>query len=224
MNKIITIAGLLLVLGGSVIINQNLRKENNRWKHNYEVLQDSVTVVETRYGEILYKNGSLILEKKELENALDITTKQVRDYEKKLGSSLAYISKLEGRIKIKDTVVVTKVVHDTLTNSYYASYKDPWLSFDQAFTFPSTFKTYNIEMNIPLKVGLTDDYTIFVTSPCPYFNISNIEGAVINSSKFVSQKRWSIGVYAGFGLGYGLVNRQIDIGPQVGVGIGYKLL
>ena len=83
---------------------------------------------------------------------------------------------------------------------------------------------YNIGMYLPLKVGITEDYTIFVTSPNPYFKASSIEGAVIDGSKFAKKpSRWTFSVYGGFGAQYGLINKQIDIGPQVSAGIGFRI-
>ena len=35
-------------------------------------------------------------------------------------------------------------------------------------------------------------------------------------------KKWSIGIQAGVGGQYGIVNRQFDVGPYIGVGINYN--
>ena len=45
-----TIAGLVILLIGCVTWNQNLQRNRENWKHNYEVLQDSVEVIQTKYG------------------------------------------------------------------------------------------------------------------------------------------------------------------------------
>ena len=230
-NKILiaVIAGLVLLCGGMYLYSSNLSRSNKNWKHNYEVLQDSVEVIKTKNGELLFENGSLIISKNELERALDISKKEVKEYEKKLGSKLAYISKLESQLNVKDTIVVEKekIIHDTLTNSYSMSYNDSWLKFDETFSLLNPFSpklsVYNIGMNVPLKVGLTDDYTIFVTSPNPYFNITSIDGAVIDKGKFAPKpKRWGFGLYAGWGIQYGIINKQIDTGPQVGGGVEFR--
>ena len=220
---------LVLALGFTWAQNSNLQKTNKKWVHNYETLRDSMELVTTKNGEILFENNSLIIQKNELENALNISKKQVKDYEKTLGSKLAYISKLEAKLEIKDTVVVEKekIIHDTLTNSYLMSYCDDWFKFDERFSLENPkeprFDIYNINMNVPLKVGLTDDYTIFVTSPNPYFSATDIEGAVIDGSRFAPKKsHWTFGFYAGWGLGYGIINKQLDTGPQAGVGIGFR--
>ena len=232
MNKltkylIAVIVGMGLTIVGLGVYNSNLFKKNKDWKHNYEVMLDSVKVVETKYGEVLYEKSSLILEKKDLEEALDISKQQIKGYEKTLGSKLAYISKLESQLNIKDTIKITEIVHDTLSNSYLMHYSDNWLKFDEEFSLknPSApdMSIYNICIDVPLKVGLGDNYTIFVQSDNPYFNVTNIEGAVIDGSRFAQKiSRWYIGAYTGLGIGYGLINKTIDIGPQVGVGVGFR--
>ncbi len=222
------LAALAIALAVCIAGWRNSQRQKKNWEHNYRVMQDSVRVVETKYGEVLYERGSLILEKKELEDALGISRKQVKDYEKKLGSKLAYISKLEAELKVKDTMKIIEVVHDTIANSYAGHYEDKWLSFDQKFLanpFSPSFEVYNMQMNLPLKVGLTEDYTIFATSSCPYFNVSEIEGAVVDKSQFAQKpKRFGLSVYAGIGGQYDLIHKTLGVGPQVGVGISYNFL
>lgn len=227
----VVVAALFLTLAGCIVGLSFTLKQRKNWEHNYRVMQDSVKRVTTKYGEVLFERSSLLLEKKELEEALGITKKQVRDYEKTLGSKLAYISKLESLLERKDTVTITveKIVHDTLSNSYTGFYQDKWLSFNQRFTlanpFSYKFDVWGINMNIPMKVGLTDDYTIFVQSDNPYFNVSEIEGAVIDKSRFAQKpKCFGVGVQFGFGACYGLQSKQLDAGPYIGFGLSYNFL
>ena len=224
--------GALIALGlvviGLGIYNSNLQRSESNWKHNYEVLQDSVEVIETRNGELLFENGSLILQKKELFDALDLSQRQVRDYEKALGSKLAYISELESRLEVKDTVVIKEIVYDNLTNSYTMSYDDNWLKFNQKLSFDESnnpvLKTYDISMDVPLKVGIGDNYKIFVTSPNPYFNITSIEGAVVDGGRFAQKpRRWFFGVYGGIGGQYDLIHKTFGVGPQLGIGVGVRI-
>ena len=228
-NKYLTgaLVALVLVIGGVLYVNSNLRRSNDNWRHNYEVLQDSVNVIKTHHDEVVFENGSLILERNELTKYLNITKDQIKDYEKIIKDKIAYISDLESQLHIKDTVTVTIITHDTLTNSYPLQYRDRWLTFDGVFslsnpTHPS-LDLFNIKMDIPLRVGIGDNYRIFVTSPNPYFNITSIDGAVVDGGQFLKKKkRWHFGVWIGFGQQYGLINKKIDIGPQVGVGFGYS--
>lgn len=222
---IITLVVMGLIALWGILRSERLNRESKNWKHNYQVLQDSVRVINTKYGEVLYENNSLIIEKKELNDALGISKKQVKDYEKKLNASLAYISKLEAALAVKDTIKITEVVKDS-TGNYQLKYADKWLSFGETLHVgeKNWADVYDIKMDVPLKVGLTDDYKIFVTSPNPYFNVTSIDGAVIDGSKFAPKpKRFSFGLYGGFGVGYGIVSKSIDVGPQIGVGVTFKL-
>ena len=224
---IVAVAVLTLAVVGLCAYNVNVQRSSNNWRHNYEVLQDSVEVVNTRNGELLYENGSLILQKKELYDALDLSKKQVRDYEKALGAKLAYISQLEARLEVKDTVTITNIIHDTLSHSYSMSFDDKWLKFNQDISFidpenPVT-KVYDIRMDVPLKIGIGDNYNIFITSTNPYFNAYSITGAVLDGSQFATKpSRWTLGAYMGFGLDYDLIHKTVGVGPQAGVGIGFR--
>lgn len=232
MNKlntwlVVIVAILALLVGILWTNNVNMQRSNNNWKHNYEVLQDSVEVIKTKNGELLFENGSLIIEKNELQEALDLSKEQIKDYEKALGSSLAYITKLESQLEIKDTIRITNIIHDTLTNSYSMHYQDEWLRFDELFSLKSptspTMDVFNIHMNVPITVGIGDNYNIIVTSPNPYFEVSSIDGAVIDGEQFAKRlSRWTFGAYAGFGLNYDLIHNTMGVGPQVGVGIGFR--
>ena len=78
-------------------------------------------------------------------------------------------------------------------------------------------------MKVPLKFGITDDYTMFIQSDNPYVEFGEINGAVIEGSKFLpKEKRWSWGIHGGIGIGYDLITRRLGIGPYLGVGIQYN--
>lgn len=221
------IVGLIVAVVCLISCNQNLNRENEKLNHNNEVLIDSVETITTKYGETIFANNSLIVKKNELEEKLGITKKQLKEYEKIIDQKIAYIAQLEGKLSIKDTVFITNIIHDEINNSYTMNYKDDWFSFYQSLNFVGdevTSQIYDLDMNIPLKVGIGDDYKIFVASPNPYFHISSIEGAVIDKGKFAQKpKRWSIGVYGGFGIHYCLINKQLDLGPQLGFGVSYRI-
>ena len=222
------IVGLCIAVVCLISCNQNLNRENKKLNHNNEVLVDSVETITTKYGETIFANNSLIADKNELEEKLGITKKQLREYEKIIDQKIAYIAQLEGKLSIKDTVIITNVIHDEVNNSYLMNYKDEWFNFSQSLNFVGdevTSQIYDFDMNLPLKVGIGDDYKIFVTSPNPYFKVSSIDGAVVDKGRFAQKsKRFGFGMYGGFGVGYGLINKQLDMGPQVGFGFQWIIL
>ena len=82
---------------------------------------------------------------------------------------------------------------------------------------------FDINVNTPLKVGLTNDLTIFVESENPYLNITNIEGEVVDGSAlYPKKKRWNLSLHGGIGVHYGLFGQKVDVGPYVGAGISYN--
>lgn len=204
---------------------------NNR---NSDILEQNLQASKDRVAELVMENGSLLSEKsayilkeKELYDELNITKQEKKDIEKKLDDKIAYISMIEANIKT-DTLEVhdTVTIVDSSAISIKFDYYDEWLRFKGGTYYKngkSKTTIYNINVPVPLKVGLTDDFTIFVESENPYLNITNIEGAVIDgSSLYENRPRFHIGIQAGIGVHYGLFGQKVDVGPYAGVGITYE--
>ena len=212
-----------VLIGVSTCSSRQIKQAN----HNIHALRDSIEVVELNNGELIYEKESLILEKKELEEYLDISKRDVRDLERKLDSKLAYISKLEGQIKIGPEIVIkdSLIYVDNTLAKYSFDYNDKWFSFNGLTTFTERIGTTtisNIKIPVPLKVGLTDDYIIFAQSDNPYLSFSDIQGAAVDKERFAQKpKRWNIGLQVGIGAQYGLIGKGFDVGPYVGVGLSY---
>ena len=226
---VLSAVALLIFFAGLTVWGHIKSRDSKRWEQNYRVMLDSVHTVQTKYGEVLYEREALVLQKKDLENALGVSKQQIREYEKRLGDRLAYISRLEAQLAVKDTLKIVEVVHDTIANFYAGHYEDSWLRFDQKFLpnpFSPSFEVYNLQMNLPLKVGLTKDYTIFVTSPCPYFSVSEIDGAFIGNQlpQATKPKPFGFGIQAGFGGFYCIMSNRLDYGPYIGFGFSYNIV
>lgn len=224
---IIAILGALLVW--FITSNQSKHTLLETYKHNTVSLTSELDSIRLKNDELLYSMNALILEKEELERYLDITKKEVKELEKKLNSKIQYIAQIEGRVYI-DTLELRDTVYiDANGNmSLYFDYKDEWVvlsghstqtTFDDFYTVMDT-----LAMNVPLEVGLTDEYQIFVKSPNPYMHITDVKGAVIEESKIREMKRrFGLCVYTGWGVQYGVFNKTFDTGPQLGVGFYYRL-
>lgn len=224
---IIAVLGTLLVW--FITSNQSKHTLLETYKHNTVSLTSELDSIRLKNDELLYSMNALILEKDELERYLDITKKEVKELEKKLNSKIQYIAQIEGRVYI-DTLELRDTVYiDSNGNmSLYFDYKDEWVvlsghstqtTFDDFYTVMDT-----LAMNVPLEVGLTDEYQIFVKSPNPYMHITDVKGAVIEESKIREMKRrFGLGVYLGWGVQYGMFSRTFDTGPQLGVGFYYRL-
>lgn len=204
----------------------------NRLEHNIDVYRDSIEYVETQNNELITAKQSLILSEAELREELDISKREMKDLKKKLGDDIAYIAKLEAEIDLKDTislkadtVFIDKIDSTTITKQF--NWKDDW--FDMTASIKgsnisdSKLSINKFNINVPLTVGLTDDYKFWVKTANPYVNITDINSAVIDESKLKPKhKRWNFSMHGGIGVHYGLFGQQVDVGPYVGYGISYN--
>jgi hypothetical protein len=199
---------------------------------NLQAAYGTIEQVTMRNGELLSVRDSHIATINDLENKLNITTKEAKELQRNLNSKIAYISELESRVQVdsivtvRDTVYVT--VTDDSTKKMIASfhYDDHWLSLngENEYTFGENYecKTIlrNITMRTPLTVGLTNDYQIFVKSENPYVHFTSIDGAVIDKQKLRPRKqKFNWGLQFGVGAMYDVWHKQVAVGPYGGVGV-----
>lgn len=216
---------LVLVLGlvFSFIYISNLRERANNAEHNLAVQRDSTHYVQLKNGELLAERESYILKQNELQEYLDISKCEVKDLQKKLGSSLKEIATLKGKVKI-DTVKTT-VIKDSIIyrpdSLIFAKFKhdEKWLqlSGDFKMTPENTDVTlYNINIPVDVKAGWTKDDKFFITSPNPYVKFGDIQAATITKPK---TSKWHVGLQAGMYVIYDTPRKRIATGPGVGLGI-----
>ena len=204
-------------------------KENKTHQQNLKAAQTELYEVKLKNGELLSVRDSYIATINDLETLLDISKNEIKDLQRKLDSKIAYISKIETNTKIeyvevlKDSIVyVNNNPNDIISHFHYS---DEWLKISGENNiklgdkFESNTILNKIEINTPLTVGLTNDYQIFISSPNPYLNINNIEGAVIDKSKFQQRKkRFNWGLQMGFGPMYDVIDKDIAVGIYCGIG------
>lgn len=223
----IVIIGVLLVIFSSLLYNKN--GDIDVYKNNIKSLTSELDSTKLKNGNMIYTMQSLILEKDELEKYLDVSKKEIKELERKLDSKVKYIASIEGKVTIDTLVLRDSIFIDPDGNmSLYFDYSDKWVTLGGHST-QTTFNDFytvldTLSMNVTLQVGLTDDRKIFVKTKNPYMNITDIKGSYIEESdlrKFV--KKFGVSVYAGWGVQYGMFTRKFDTGPQIGVGIYYRL-
>ena len=228
-GQLILIAALIVVI---VILAKSCsdnKKEREIWDHNYHALQDSVHYYEMKNGELIAVRDALIIDKDELSKYLDMSMKEIKELEKALNGALALAGRIETVIKY-DTIRMTDsiwLVNDSIYSKF--KYNDQWTALEGSTVITDSMRKSSttidyINMNANLKVGMTDNYKFYATSDNPYLKIGNIESAVIDENMFKQdKKKWGLGVYAGFGASYGIINRKIDVGPSFGVSVNYNL-
>lgn len=196
-------------------------------EQNLKAAQGRIEVVELENGELLSSRDSYIATINDLEDLLDISKKEIKDIQRQLDDKVAYISNIESNVRVeyietvRDSIVY--VNPSTATSSF--SYYDKWVTlngvnefrFGEKFDYTTTITS--ISMDVPLNVGLTNDYKIFVKSSNPYVRFTDIQGAVIdNSIMRPRKKRFSWGLQGGIGLMYDVIDKDIAAGPYLGVG------
>ena len=202
-----------------------------RLEHNIDAYRDTIEYVEMQNAELLTAKQSLILTESELKEELDISKREMKDLKKKLGDDIAYIARLEAQIGIKDTVflkgdtVFIDKIDSTITKTF--NLEDDWLNMTaniKGNTITDSEMSINdFNMQVPLDVGLTDDYRFWVKTPNPYVTITDINAAAIHGSDVAKKdKRFHHGLHLGFGLQYDLIGKQLGIGPQISYGFTYS--
>lgn len=216
---------IIWLLGNNTSKNDNIKI----YKNNIEALSNEVDSFRLKNNELVVAKQNLILEKNELEEYLDISKKEIKELEKKLDNKIKYIASIEGKVTIDTIEIHDSIYIDPNGNmSLYFDYSDKWVTLaghSTQTTFDDFYTTLDtLSMNVPLKVGLTDDRKIFVQSSNPYMNITDIKGAYVDESqlrKFVN--RFGLCFYLGWGIQYGVINQKFDTGLQLGAGIYYRI-
>lgn len=228
-NYIVLTAIFLAILSVVWGVYDNKLEESEQ---NLKASQSELQEVKLKNGEILAYRDSYIATINDLENILDINKKEIKELQKTLDSKIAYIAKIESNVKIeyietiKDSIVYI-VNEDSAVSTF--RYHDNWLDLvgQNSFKFGDNFdystSIESINMNVPLNVGITDDYQIFVKTPNPYVSFSEIEGAVIDNSKLRPNKQqFNWGLQLGLGTMYDIIDRDISVGLYGGFGIEFN--
>lgn len=198
-------------------------------EQNLKAARGHIEQVELKNGELLSARDSYIATINDLEELLDITKQEVKDIQRQLDSKVAYISKIESEVRVeyietvRDSIVYVNSDPNIVTSTF--RYNNKWVNlvgrnefiFGEQFDYKTTIESLSVD--VPLNVGLTNDYQIFVKTPNPYVSFSSIDGAVIDNSVLKPRKkRFNWGLQMGFGAMYDVINKDIAVGPYAGVG------
>jgi hypothetical protein len=198
-------------------------------EQNLKAARGHIEQVELKNGELMSSRDSYIATINDLEELLDITKQEVKDIQRQLDSKVAYISKIESEVRVeyietvRDSIIYVNSDPNVATSTF--RYNNKWVdlvgrnefTFGEQFDYKTTIES--LSMDVPLNVGLTNDYQIFVKTPNPYVSFSSIEGAVIDNSVLKPRnKRFNWGLQMGFRAMYDVMNKNIAVGPYAGVG------
>lgn len=196
---------------------------------NIKAFKGRLEQTELKNNELLASRDSYIATINDLEDLLDISKKEVREIQRQLDSKVAYIARLEQEVRVeyievvKDSIIYVDNSPQKAIASFH--YDNEWISLfgENEFTFGENFN-YNttiksLTMDVPLRIGLTNDYQIFATTENPYVSFSNIDGAAIDGRLLKpKKKRFSWGLQLGFGIMYDVIDKDVAVGPYGGLG------
>lgn len=205
--------------------NRDLKSGLELSSHNLRAVQDTLSLVLLENESLLGSRLSTILEKEQALQALEISKTEYKELEKKLGSNIERISRVETKI-VRDTVWLEPSVKTDTLIIYRLI--DPYMRAQLSYLRDSeSLRLDSLSIPLDLTIGYTSDYRFFVNSSNPYLQINNIKSSLIADESPVTKRhslrsRLSFGIGAGPGLYYSLTGKGIDIGLGVSVGINLK--
>ena len=199
-------------------------------KHNYDTVQnnivaltDSIEYYECKTGELVAQKTMLIGEIKDLKESY---SKELNCLYDDLNSMKRKNAQMAAQLK----GFIDNPVKDTI-------WKYDTIKFEKSLIQPFDFsnKWRILSGNITLKddtIGLNIkedqvffDYTIAIEDDCIYIKSDNpyvkYDYVTAIQEQHKKPKHWNIGFQAGFGFQYGMINKTIDVGPYLGVGVSW---
>lgn len=227
LKKLIIPIIVVIGLGVACIVLNNQRLSKNKEieliEQNYKAAQQELNILQLKTGELIAYQEGYILEKKKMAAELEMSTKQIDELQKKLGK-IESVTKIETRVKF-DTIYIESeplVVNDTI--QVPIKYSDDWLrltGFTHIADNKASTTLSEVSVDVPLMVGKTDENKFFATSTNPYVKITNVTG-VSNVKSIKDKSHWGLGLNLGPGIYYSPVDKKLDWGVGLQVGISYN--
>lgn len=219
---------LCLVIGFTSYMISDLRKDLTKANQNLSAVTDTIHTLETKNGEIIEWNQSLILDKNGLQAKLEQEELNRKEIERSLNSKISSLTNViagfsADTIKVTDTV---KTIDDSTRVANFR-YVDDWMTISGKTLFSGMLSETTISdlrIRVPVTIGQTEDLKLFVHTANPNVSIELMNNYIVDNSGVLKKRsRWSFGLYSGFGMQYGLLTKSIDFGPQFGVGVSYRI-
>ena len=229
-KTVAVVLGIVLML--SIVVASysisSLRGELNKAKQNLSAATDTVHSLETKNGEIIQWNQSLIVDKECLQSKLEEEYLNRKEIERKLNSKISSLTSIIAGFSA-DTIVLVDTIEviDDTTRVAPFSYTDDWLTVSGKTLFSGMYSETTISdlrVRVPITIGQTEDMKMFVHTTNPNVSIELMQNSIVDGTGILKKKsRWSVGLYGGLGIQYGLISRTIDFGPQFGLGVLYRI-
>lgn len=222
---ILIVSILTAIIVGQCTSNYQKNQEIALYEHNMNAFRDSMKTLKLKNGELLAEKTAYILNEKQMMEQINMSKSEINDLQNKLNASIDQITKIQSTIKLDTIQLPGNIIYvnkDTLLANF--DYYDQWMNMSGEINYKSptcTTTIYNICMDVPLTVGMTDQKQFFVTSSNPYVQFTDIT-SVINEKTIQPKKRWGIGFNIGPGLYYDLIHNKFGAGIGGQLGINYN--
>ena len=241
----------VIVIGGKIGYGMYMEKEKDLRiaKQNQSALRDSIRVTRNKLNEVVYSKEIFVAE---TTKQLKELSEDISDAFKSFDGKLHEISILAGEIKNDTDQIATNTgdiietpegnhTYDWELNTKYDNENSRLLKGINSFKFNPVTNEYESlptvithdEIKFKLTQGLrtTEDGRVemFASSTYPGFNVNSFESAIIDPKthpalkEFTRERKWGIGLYGGYGMTANLKTNTVIVGPQIGVGVTYKL-
>ena len=199
----------------------NQLQENDRLEHNIEALSIEAEQYKGKNGELIEKQQILLGDMNTLRIANEDLYKRLKSLEIKNAEQAL---RIEGLINNPKRDTVWHINNDTI-------YIDRNINITKSFEFKDNYRllsgnVFISEGNLGLNINndITKfDYTaafkdgqLYITSDNPYVQYNSITGIQVPKQK---KKRWTVGLYGGFGIHYDMPSKKFGYGPQLGAGV-----
>ena len=199
-------------------------------KLKYETVQNNIVALTDSIEYYECKNGELVAQKTiltgEIKDLKESHSKELNALYNDLNSMKRKNAQLAAQIKgfidnpVKDTVWKYDTIKFTQSLIQPFDFSDKWRILSGNITLDDDTMRLNIKED-----QVFFDYTVAIENGCiyiksdnPYVKYDYITGIQEQQKK---PKHWNIGFQAGFGVQYGMLNKTIDVGPYLGVGISW---
>jgi len=221
---LIGIAILFLLLFKQCNNASNLSNQLDIQNHNLDALNDTIRIQKNKAGEDMFVKKTLLADKESLEKLNSDLSVEL----KKVKGQVIALQKLKAEIKTEIQYVPTYVTKytdgkyslDWKLDTTYSEGNYRKLSASSYFEIdtlshkihPGKTKIKEDILAFSFVTGLREkdeSLEIFVTPKYPGMTITSIEGAIIDPhksevlKKMFPQKKWSVGPFAGVGIGAG---------------------
>jgi len=199
----------------------NALQENERLEHNLITQTSDIEYYKGKNNELVAQQQIYIATNKELELLNKDLSEQLKSMKVQNAEQAL---RIEGLINNPKRDTVWRVNNDTI-------YIDKSVNITKPFDFSDKWRTlsgdvYIADGNLGLNIDkdiIKFDYTaafkdgqLYITSDNPYVQYNNITGIQVPKQK---KKRWTVGIYGGFGVHYNVPTKSFGYGPQIGAGV-----